>query len=701
MSEDIKLELIDTESGTQSREKPLDYNTVDKYAERMIEGDQFPPIDLYFDGKRYYPSDGHQRIAARRKAYSKTHFTEFETIPANVTKGTKRDAILASTAANLDHGLGRTGADIRHAVETLLRDEEWAKFSDREIGRRVKMSNVYVGNIRKELSATVKHLQSTVRIGADGREIDTASIGRQAKHWGETAASFWAKVSELNLDKHSILEKIQPGAAQLTDLTMTKDEAMAALDQIATEPLVAAFPVGSFVYHKGIDVVYEITGHRPRILYGLDLQSRNEKEATAMLAEGCTIATQEQIDAYTHPPFPVDTPVLVVGNNTPGKVVAVKATQVLVSRKNTNDRENNFHWAKLEDVSLSVEGEPSESNENELSSGGNLAFTDPTTLYNVEPSDDPNVERARQIALAAIGETMSDAERRMHGSSSSSSSQQTVSFGGGAEWLDWKTQKSRRLKFSTDQVAVTLKLEDGEHFYRFNVVRLMRWKLDQAEKKESVSTEFKTDDWVRTSNGFETQIANIEGKTIWLKVGNLKTWNGSVVATEAWELTKIDPPPQEAPVCDANGVQLAIGDTVINSYGQHGVIRKLKGSLVYMEGQADTAAMLGGFWTKVDSVQPGDDQATDDELDIDEQLASQVINEDKAVDDSVVNIVHSFHLSDPDLQKLMDRFTQRFLEGSTGDAETLLSDIQDCMSYLRGCQETLNLEIEGRGQVQR
>lgn len=45
----------------------------------------------------------------------------------------------------------RTNADKRRAVETLLRDEEWKKWSDREIARRCGVDNSFASRVRESL----------------------------------------------------------------------------------------------------------------------------------------------------------------------------------------------------------------------------------------------------------------------------------------------------------------------------------------------------------------------------------------------------------------------------------------------------------------------------------------------------------------------------------------------------------------------
>jgi DNA-binding transcriptional regulator YiaG len=73
------------------------------------------------------------------------------TYPCEVRQGTRRDAVLFSVGANADHGLRRTNADKRRAVEVLLRDEEWKQWNDHEIGRQCNVSHHTVAKVREEL----------------------------------------------------------------------------------------------------------------------------------------------------------------------------------------------------------------------------------------------------------------------------------------------------------------------------------------------------------------------------------------------------------------------------------------------------------------------------------------------------------------------------------------------------------------------
>ena len=170
----IRNEAIKVDGGTQMRAQ-LDAATVTEYAESMADAGwgKFPPIIAYYDGTDYWLADGFHRLAAFR---SLANYSD-ALIPADVRSGTRRDAILHAAGANASHGLRRTNADKRRAVETLLRDDEWTKWSNREIARRCAVDEGTVRKVRGDLERTAEIPQSDERHGADGRTTNTANIG--------------------------------------------------------------------------------------------------------------------------------------------------------------------------------------------------------------------------------------------------------------------------------------------------------------------------------------------------------------------------------------------------------------------------------------------------------------------------------------------------------------------------------------------
>ena len=122
--------------------------TIHDYADDMLNGAVFPPIIVYFDDTDYWLANGFHRVEAARKI-------EREDIAAEVRKGTARDAILHGIGSNATHGLRRTQADKRRAVEKLLKDPEWARWSDRKIAETARVDHKTVGKIRRDLSGEI------------------------------------------------------------------------------------------------------------------------------------------------------------------------------------------------------------------------------------------------------------------------------------------------------------------------------------------------------------------------------------------------------------------------------------------------------------------------------------------------------------------------------------------------------------------
>lgn len=136
----LGMDVIRIDGGTQSREK-IDEGVVGEYASLIGDGVVFPAVRVYFDGINHYLADGFHRYHAHRKAGKGA-------IEADIEKGTLRDAILYSLGANHEHGLRRTNADKRKAVQAMLDDFEWQEWSNNEIARKCHVSDFLVASMR-------------------------------------------------------------------------------------------------------------------------------------------------------------------------------------------------------------------------------------------------------------------------------------------------------------------------------------------------------------------------------------------------------------------------------------------------------------------------------------------------------------------------------------------------------------------------
>jgi len=170
----LTVSKIRLDGGTQPRAE-IDPFVVDDYAAAMNEAADFPAIVVFYDGKDHWLADGFHRVQAAIKAGLKT-------INADVRQGMRRDAVLHSVGANASHGLRRTNADKRRAVETLLRDGTWSTWADREIARRCSVSHDFVNRLRKELSLSLNDSEPRTYTTKHGTTatMNTGNIGGNA-----------------------------------------------------------------------------------------------------------------------------------------------------------------------------------------------------------------------------------------------------------------------------------------------------------------------------------------------------------------------------------------------------------------------------------------------------------------------------------------------------------------------------------------
>lgn len=170
MQKQIELGLLRIDCGTQSR-VDIDQQTVSTYVELVKEGTVFPPVTVFFDGNHHYLADGFHRYFAHKGA-------GHDEILATVINGTLRDAVLASLEANSTHGLPRTNADKRKAVQMMLDDFEWSDWSNAEIARRCRVSHTFVNKMRPADGSSKKYLRGGVELEREGGKknpVDTKS----------------------------------------------------------------------------------------------------------------------------------------------------------------------------------------------------------------------------------------------------------------------------------------------------------------------------------------------------------------------------------------------------------------------------------------------------------------------------------------------------------------------------------------------
>jgi ParB-like chromosome segregation protein Spo0J len=136
----LGIDVIRIDGGTQCRAE-INQTKVSEYADLIESGVVFPAVRVFFDGVSYWLADGFHRYHAHKQAGQGS-------ISADIEKGTARAALLYAISANAEHGLPRTNADKRKAVQMMLDDFEWQDWSNAEIARHCKVSVTYVANMR-------------------------------------------------------------------------------------------------------------------------------------------------------------------------------------------------------------------------------------------------------------------------------------------------------------------------------------------------------------------------------------------------------------------------------------------------------------------------------------------------------------------------------------------------------------------------
>lgn len=171
----VRVADLRRDGGTQMRAE-LNEEALAEYEQRWASGEVAPPVVAFYDGSAYWLADGFHRAESASRA-------GVNVVLCDVRAGTRRDAILYAVGANANHGLRRTNADKRRAVETLLNDEEWRGWSDREIAKRAGVDGKTVAKLRAEVATSAELPQMpaarTVERNGVTYQQNTANIGRR------------------------------------------------------------------------------------------------------------------------------------------------------------------------------------------------------------------------------------------------------------------------------------------------------------------------------------------------------------------------------------------------------------------------------------------------------------------------------------------------------------------------------------------
>jgi hypothetical protein len=151
--EQLRPKQVRTDGATQSR-IDMDEDLIAQLAKKFLKQKSAgydphldPPIPdpvLFWDGRHYWPGDGHHRIDAMLQAKIQWH-------SFRVYDGTERDAFLFAAGCNSRHGSRRRPEDVRYCIRRMLQDSEWKDWPNNEIARRCKCDPHTVADEKRRL----------------------------------------------------------------------------------------------------------------------------------------------------------------------------------------------------------------------------------------------------------------------------------------------------------------------------------------------------------------------------------------------------------------------------------------------------------------------------------------------------------------------------------------------------------------------
>ena len=170
--EEISLANVYLDRETQVR-ATVSEETVQRYQDAMENEecrDKFPPIILYRDNDdTLWLADGHHRVMAANRR-------KFQTIHAIIRKGSKADAIWEAIKANGRNGLPLGRADIRRAVEMVIKN--FPERSNRSLADAICCSEQMVRRLRE--SVAPNGATERKNIGKDGKLYPAKKQGKKS-----------------------------------------------------------------------------------------------------------------------------------------------------------------------------------------------------------------------------------------------------------------------------------------------------------------------------------------------------------------------------------------------------------------------------------------------------------------------------------------------------------------------------------------
>jgi hypothetical protein len=216
----LTVSSIRANAGTQSR-ATISEATVAEYGEAMIRGDRFPPVTVFQSEEGLILADGFHRVRSAKQA-------GFDTIAAEIRRGSRLDALRYSLSANHVHGLRRTNDDKRHAVRLALRELSIVDSSLKRLGKDGKFRNL-------PTERAVSPVPSTVDGGATSLPNGLLNGGESEAH--EAALEVAQQLCAIEVSIKTALRRFPAKRAMFLSLIRKVRGDLSLLEREITSPL--------------------------------------------------------------------------------------------------------------------------------------------------------------------------------------------------------------------------------------------------------------------------------------------------------------------------------------------------------------------------------------------------------------------------------------------------------------------------------
>jgi FtsZ-binding cell division protein ZapB len=218
MVKKLNILNIRIDGDTQAR-VALDAAKVDEYAQSMKEGEEFPPVVVFFDGSEYWLADGFHRYHAMRQLSKAS-------IDADVHTGTVQNAQIYSFGANSKRGLSISPEDNRSIIVRMLVHPISCTWTLGEIARHVGVSKMTVSRVKATQGSDETTVKTFTRNGKTIK-MDTAnsktkkktdSPQEEAPKAPEQSDELAHTINDLNDENQRLRDAIAIGQWDATDI---------------------------------------------------------------------------------------------------------------------------------------------------------------------------------------------------------------------------------------------------------------------------------------------------------------------------------------------------------------------------------------------------------------------------------------------------------------------------------------------------